>query len=417
MVFRLEYGYQKGMLEDLCKDELAAEFLKRFQDSTFKSYGEDLSIFFRWLKVRKGLVLSPSEFLRVHRQKRLSVDIGENRWALRLALEFSRDNPDFKERSGSHKYHLFSVVRSFCCYFEADLTSGKNVYGKRGARKYRPKQISVEVARRVLGVLPQREKTSCLIMLQSGMSVGDVLSKFSFQREYVEGCLKNGQKRVRVDVDQRKGNGFNYFTFISEDAIQELRKWLWLREGIVRKCTVEGKPVADTIFIKNNGGVFDLYDFEGNFGYHVAKAKLWDGPWSLSSHMLRKLFKTESRPPERGIDQDCVEFMMGHISGIESVGGIYDRTPELAPEVIEKEYVKLEPYINIYTSKAVQVEEKGKKELDEVRGQLSSLTSQVGLLTSMMSMRRIPVPSKEAMEPPAGKALRQLEKEGYVTEK
>jgi integrase len=300
---------------------------------------------------------------------------------------------------------LFSVVRGFCCYFEADLTSGKNVYGKRGARKYRPKQISVEIARRVLGVLPQREKTICLIMLQSGMSVGDVLTKFSFQREYLETCLKNGQKRVRVDVDQRKGNGFYYFTFISEDAVQELRKWLWLREGIIRKCAVEGKPVADTIFIKNNGGVFDLYDFEGNFGYHVAKAKLWDGPRSLSSHMFRKLFKTESRPPERGVDGDCVEFMMGHLSGIESVGGIYDRTPELAPEVIEKEYAKLEPYLNIYTSKAVQGEEKSRNELDDMRQQLSSLTSQVGQLTSMLELMRIPFPGKEARE--AGeKALR-----------
>lgn len=86
MVFRLAYGYQKSMLEELCKDELASEFLRRYKGSTFQSYGEDLSIFFRWLKVRKGLILSPSEFLRLHRQKRLSVDIGENRWALRLAL-------------------------------------------------------------------------------------------------------------------------------------------------------------------------------------------------------------------------------------------------------------------------------------------------------------------------------------------
>jgi hypothetical protein len=97
--------------------------------------------------------------------------------------------------------------------------------------------------------------------------------------------------------------------------------------------------------------------------------------------------------------------MMGHLSGIESVGGIYDRTPELAPEVIEKEYAKLEPYLNIYTSKAVQGEEKSRNELDDMRQQLSSLTSQVGQLTSMLELMRIPFPGKEARE--AGeKALR-----------
>jgi hypothetical protein len=163
----------------------------------------------------------------------------------------------------------------------------------------------------------------------------------------VQGALKGNAHRFRIDVDQRKGNGFSYFTFISVDALQELRKWFATRQGIVNNV----EEASEAIFIKNNGGVFDIDDFEGNFSYHVRKNKLKDGPWSLSSHMFRKLFKTESRPPERNVDQDCVEFMMGHLSGIQSVGGIYDRTPELYVDVIEREYAKLEPYLNIYSQR------------------------------------------------------------------
>lgn len=66
--------------------------------------------------------------------------------------------------------------------------------------------------------------------------------------------------------------------------------------------------------------------------------------------MFRKLFKSEASVPERGIDRNYVEFWMGHTNGIEVVGAEYDRTPELYERVIEKEYAKLEPYINIFTS-------------------------------------------------------------------
>lgn len=55
------------------------------------------------------------------------------------------------------------------------------------------------------------------------------------------------------------------------------------------------------------------------------------------------------------------------------------------------------------------------KELEEQRQQLSSLTSQVGQLTSMLGMRRVPIPTKEAREGVLA-ALEKIAKE-YVIEK
>lgn len=49
--------------------------------------------------------------------------------------------------------------------------------------------------------------------------------------------------------------------------------------------------------------------------------------------------------------------MMGHSSGngndhkLDVVGGVYDNCPRVYPDVVEKEYAKLEPYINIYSGK------------------------------------------------------------------
>jgi len=88
---------------------------------------------------------------------------------------------------------------------------------------------------------------------------------------------------------------------------------------------------------------------------------------SHTTHMLRKLFKTESRPPERGIDQDIIEFMMGHKAGLDAVGGVYDRTPELYAGVIEREYEKLEPHLNIFSQEKPQTElERKKRRFDEM---------------------------------------------------
>lgn len=366
----MPYGFEKGQIEELCKDRLVAQYLRRLKEgSTRFEYGKGLCLFFNWLRVVKGLDLGPTEFLNEHR-RRLKNDesIEDLQWALSLALEFSRDNPDFAERSWGRKHFLFSIVRSFCANYEADLSRARGVFGKRGPRKYRPRQMSVDMARQVLGCLPQRERAVCLIMLQSGMGIGDVLNKFNFQLDYVHACLRPGVCRIRVDFDERKGNGFSYFTFIGADGLQELRKWFAERDKVCRALETRGIKPACAIFIKShNGGPYDVDDFEGMYRYYVVKkAKLrTQGPLSLNSHMFRKLFKTESRPPERNVDQDCVEFMMGHLSGIESVGGVYDRTPELYEGVIEKEYAKLEAYVNVYSGRVAQPQSQGLKVTDE----------------------------------------------------
>lgn len=45
------------------------------------------------------------------------------------------------------------------------------------------------------------------------------------------------------------------------------------------------------------------------------------------------------------------------MNALDRMGGVYDRTPEIHEAVIEKEYAKLEPYINIYSG--VSLRERG----------------------------------------------------------
>ena len=363
---RLAYGVVGSELAGFVSgDSFVSEFLARYKEHgrTRWAYASTLFMFFRWLRLVHGLSVDGRQLLDKHIEYRGSVKVQNRRWALRLALGFSRDNPDLAECSDGRKYQMFSVVKQFFDYHEAPLTSGKSVYGQRIRRKFHPKQISVDDARRLLGFFNTRDRAILLVMLQSGMSIGDVLNKFSLMLPQLSSALQAGTSRFRVDFDERKGNGFNYFTFISADALHELRKWLSLR---VHWLDGRGDPgcifIAKPIATKGGhpclvGRALSVVSFEVNFNRVVRKMKLKADPWGVTPHMFRKLFKTESRAPERGVDQDCVEFLMGHSSGIQAVGGIYDRTPELHAEVVEREYAKMEPYLNLYSGHAGAEEE------------------------------------------------------------
>jgi hypothetical protein len=84
---------------------------------------------------------------------------------------------------------------------------------------------------------------------------------------------------------------------------------------------------------------------------------LYKAPYSVRRHGFRKFFEQEASPPDRGISKSYVSFMMGHSRGtgedhkLDVVGGVYDGAPSVYPNVVEKEYAKLEPYLNIYSQR------------------------------------------------------------------
>ena len=185
------------------------------------------------------------------------------------------------------------------------------------------------------------------------MGIGEVLNGFNYMWfDQVKPQLDMGRRRLKIEFDERKGNQTPYFTFISRDGIHELRKWLQEREGLIEKLLAEGKEVSKTvvegepIFITSRGNPLREQSF-----CHQLKEKTGG---KVTSHMFRKLFHSEATVPDRGIHPRIVKFFMGHITDtMDDEGGIYGRNPEIRGEIFEKEYAKLEPYINIYSSSVV----------------------------------------------------------------
>lgn len=299
--------------------------------------------FFKWLRVVKNVDLSPSGILNRQLKLRQSAIVQDRQWLLHLVLEHSRDNPHFKEYADNRKYDIFNAVKNFCDYHEVSLTTAKGVYGKKRKKKNHRKQFGLTKAKQLLGEMNQRDRAICLIILQSGMGIGEVLNKFSYMQRTVKSQLQ--LQRMKVEFDERKGNGTWYFTFISRDAIHELRKWLQQRHGIVEKLVADGKLDGDVepIFITNRGTQLSVIEIAKQFN------KKYRG--KVTTHMFRKLFESEAKVPERGIGLEYIKFFMGHAPiDLDQAGGTYDRNVEIREEIFEREYAKLEPYINIYSS-------------------------------------------------------------------
>lgn len=379
---KLDYGvHLKDAIAFVNSDESARRFLAAYERRTYTEYARALALFFNWLKKEKGITITPTAMLNMHMEKYKSNRIEERTWAKNLAIEFCRDNPDFNGHSDTHMRLHWNVIKLFFDSNEAPLCYAKKPLGRKVARrKYHPKPISREHAKRILVALNLRERTIALVMIQSGMGIGEVLNKFNFMLDYVKEKIRSGSQRIRIDFPNgRKNNTNPYFTFIGKDAIQQLRLFLTEREKWIREENLTLSPEAQkAIFISRNGKLMNEAKFERNFSKQLYKSGAKTEAYEVVSHQLRKLFKTESSIG-RGIDSRVVEFMLGHINGIQSlagIGGTYDNSSEIYAQTIEEEYSKLEPYLNILSGKAT--EEQGENEaIQELKTQNQQLSIEI----------------------------------------
>jgi integrase len=351
---KYEYGVTRGEVQAFIDGNLCVrQFLAKYSEASKYNFSRYLCMFFKWLRLRKSLELEPAEFLQLLSEKRQAVSVEDRCWGRNLVLEFTRDNPDLKGKSHSLLYGaMFKSVNLFCKAHEVDLTSARGVYGEKKRRKYRPAPYTVALAKKVLAVVNQRDRAICMLGLQTGQSVKQVLDDINSQYDYIVRMINQGKRRIRFDFAERKRNGFQYYTFCSLDAITELQKWLPIRKRWL------GSRKSPCLFIKRNGDKLTPDAWKSPFRERLQRHGIYKGPYSVIFHMFRKIFESEASPPDRGISKDYVRFMMGHavddINGdqLDIPGGTYDQAPFTHPDVVEREYSKLEPYLNIFSQRA-----------------------------------------------------------------
>jgi hypothetical protein len=356
---KYDYGVTRDEVQVFVDGNLCVkQFLGKYAPATQYNFRRYLCMFFKWLRIRKDLEISPADFLQFLSEKRASTRVEDRCWGRNLLLEFTRDNKDFKGKSHSLLYGaMWKSVNLFCKAHEVELTSAKGAYGEKKHRKFRPEPYTIGLAKKVLGVLNQRDRAICLLGLQTGQSITQVLEDINGQYEYIVRMIGAGKRRIRFDFDGRKGNGFAYYTFCSIDAITEIQKWL-----PIRRKWLAGET-SSHLFIKRNGEKLTSEAWKSPFRERLQRHGVYKGPYTVIFHMFRKIFESEASPPDRGISRDYVRFMMGHavddVNGdqLDIPGGTYDQAPFTHPDAVEREYAKLEPYINIYTGRRNEGEE------------------------------------------------------------
>jgi len=352
---KYDYGVSRGEVDAFVSENLCVrQFLGKYAEATQYNFSRYLCMFFKWLRIRKGLELKPAEFLQILSEKRQSVKVEDRCWGRNLVLEYTRGNPDLKGKSYSLLYGaMLKSVNLFCKAHEVELASARGFYGEKKHRKYRPAPYTVALAKKVLAVVNQRDRAICMLGLQTGQSVRQVLCDINGQYEYIVQMIREGKRRIRFDFPERKGNGFPYYTFCSVDAITEVQKWLPLR----RRWLGEGS--SPCLFIKRDGSKLTPEAWKSPFRERLERHGVYRGPYTVIFHMFRKIFESEASPPDRGISKDYVRFMMGHAvddvgDGLDSPGGTYDQAPFTHPDAVEREYAKLEQYLNIYSGRAAE---------------------------------------------------------------
>jgi hypothetical protein len=159
--------------------------------------------------------------------------------------------------------------------------------------------------------------------------------KHDLERKIVPVC-------VQVEAEITKGKYRSYFTFLNQEAVDYLNAYLQLRRVGTSKLPPEQiqdesplirsavrsagllivKPVAPPAI---QYILHELY-FKAGLMVRKSQRKRYD----LRAHSLRKFFQTELAA--RGVEHDCVEFMMGHgvtryndlkARGVEYLRGVY----------------------------------------------------------------------------------------------
>lgn len=342
---------------------LIKDWLRNKAPGSQRIYAFHFIRFFRWAQTKYGFA-SPDKMIEDHVASLKSDSIQQRKKHARIVKEYVLDNPEFTNLSDSAKALMITSITSFYNYCEVPLTKATGEFKLAIYAKYEKKQFGLDDARRIIDAAPQREKTIFLIMLQAGLRIGDLLNYVNYRWSEIAPQLKAGRDPVKLSMYGQK-----YWTYFTSDAIQELRKYIIER----------GEPKeGEAIFVsRSNKAVSPVYvaDVLQRIGLQLGlipeseMQKLSEGHrYPIDLHQFRKLFKSESSVAGRGFDSRYGEFFMGHAGGLAQIGGVYDKSPELHEDIFEKEYMKLSPYLNIFTG--VQTLEKRVAEMEKLKEDL-----------------------------------------------
>lgn len=304
--------------------------------NTLSRYKTAIERFFKYLKID-----DPDEYLKSTDIKTFESDI----WNY---IDYLDDEK--KVAPKTIKLQL-SVIKNFFIMNDIEIKQSTWIrFSKRTPKAYAQVQDAVptkEILREILQYCDFKTKTIAMMLLSSGMRVGEVIGlKISDIEEY-KGFIK-----INIPRHLAKG-GYTRVTFISSEAKELLTQWLKKErknylENARRKTNFEGSKKVSL----RDQRIFPLYDSTVRISWLGALNRSGHNErcpvtriYRYHIHTLRKFFETNLTGH---INKNAFDLMIGHIAQIDRT--YTDLTYETKIKQLYDEYKKIEPLISIYTS-------------------------------------------------------------------
>jgi integrase len=231
---------------------LVKDWLRNKAPATQNIFAFNFIRFFRWAQQKYGFQ-SLDAMLKDHEESRKSESIQQRKRHARILKEYVLDNPEFGELGDSARALIITAVSSFYNYCELPLTTAKGEFKFETYAKYDYRQPGLDDTRKIIDAAPQREKVIFLMMLQAGLRVGDLLNYVNYRWVEIKQQLDAGKDPIKLTM-----YGGKYWTYITTDAIHELRKYIIERgepkpgePPDLRKIRLQGGTENNLILISN----------------------------------------------------------------------------------------------------------------------------------------------------------------------
>ena len=259
-----------------------------------------------------------------------------------------------KKTGTSDRRNTWFAVRSFYAHHRLPLPKATS---SELNRMFRPSEndkknaietspLMLDEVRRLMLNVPHPYKAALMTLLQSGMGLAE------FEEFNIAGWRKTTEKLttpkpLRIDLYREKTSRTTvkkYYTWLGRDAKELTREWL-----VMRPTTSD----SDALFLTYNKNLKKYVPLSGRtLSDKVRQTAKKIGlikanqlrRYRVHAHEFRDLFK--SLCTLSGVSPVASEFFLGH--GIDKLG--YDKSPQYDEAWFRREYLKVEPKLNILSN-------------------------------------------------------------------
>lgn len=372
----------KGVESFQIEEECVKRWARDLRPSTARTYVYYFLKYLEWVK-KNGFFSSAEEMLNDARKGDPETLYNH----LELVFSYLKQlNVGIKD-----KKNRYMAIRNFYEYHRCPLPKPSKQQLNRvfypseldKLRALNRRPLKLEEVKKIIIHAPQPYKAAFMVVLQSGMGPAefDIFNRYSWH-SVVQHLDSEGP--VKIDLIRQKtsrGVVRKYYTFIGEDAKMLIKEWLKERPTEAPK---------DYLFVVYNRQKKEFVPLTGrllgNMLTKIAKRIGLIEPNGLNRyhihlHEFRDLFKSQCTLC--GVHQVASEFFLGHV--IDKLG--YDKSPEYDVEWFKKEYMKVEPELNILSGAGKKISEVKErlsdyeKMLEELRAENQLLKEQLNRLT------------------------------------